>query len=461
MRRDYEVIVVGAGIFGSAMATTFARQGRDVLLIERDFSEPDRIVGELLQPGGVKALEYLGLRDALENIDAVKVAGYQCIYHGESVNIPYTLRDDHPESNGEKARAYEGRSFHHGKFVQSLRKRALAEKNVTKLEATVTKLVADDEHDGVIVGVKTNSGEHYWAPLTVVADGCFSKFRSTYIPKKPVVRSNFVGFVLKDADIPNPNHGHVILDGSSPVLVYQIGTHDTRILVDIKGQLPSNSNGDLKRYMLEDVLPTLPESLKPSFKAAVEEQRPRSMPNSFLPPSVNKTPGLLMFGDAMNMRHPLTGGGMTVALNDVLLLSKLLHKDVVPDFSDTQAVLGQMGTFHWQRKTLASTINVLAQALYSLFAADDERLRILQEGCFRYFQLGGECLNGPVGFLSGVSKKPAMLFLHFFAVAFYSILLQFRKVSALSYPKTAVQSVGVLSKACQVLFPVIGSELQR
>ena len=451
MRRDYDVIVVGAGIFGSAMATTLARQGRDVLLIERDFSEPDRIVGELLQPGGVRALELLGLRDCLEGIDAVKVEGYQCIYHGESVKIPYTIRENNV--------AYEGRSFHHGKFVQSLRAAALREKNVTKLEATASKIVTDELD--VVVGVKTNAGEHYWAPLTIVADGCFSKFRSSYIKKKPVVRSNFVGLVLKDADMPAPNHGHVILDGKSPVLVYQIGTHDTRILIDIQGQMPSLSNGDLRRYLEDEVLPTLPESLRPSLKAAIEEQRPRSMPNSFLPPSLNNTPGLLMFGDAMNMRHPLTGGGMTVALNDVLLLSDLLSPAKVPDFADSQAVLAQMPAFHWRRKTLASTINVLAQALYSLFAADDDKLKVLQEGCFRYFQLGGECVNGPVGFLSGVSRKPAMLFLHFFAVAFYAILLQFRKASLAAWPKTAVKSAGVLGKACQVLFPVVGSELQR
>ena len=44
------------------------------------------------------------------------------------------------------------------------------------------------------------------------------------------------------------------------------------------------------------------------------------MPNSWLPPSTNRTPGMVILGDAMNMRHPLTGGGMTVAFNDVVLL---------------------------------------------------------------------------------------------------------------------------------------------
>ena len=59
---DADVIVVGAGILGNAMATSLARDGRKVLLIERDWSQPDRIVGELLQPGGFRALKRLGLQ---------------------------------------------------------------------------------------------------------------------------------------------------------------------------------------------------------------------------------------------------------------------------------------------------------------------------------------------------------------------------------------------------------------
>lgn len=38
------------------------QDGRRVHVIERDFSEPDRIVGELLQPGGYLKLIELGLQ---------------------------------------------------------------------------------------------------------------------------------------------------------------------------------------------------------------------------------------------------------------------------------------------------------------------------------------------------------------------------------------------------------------
>jgi 2-polyprenyl-6-methoxyphenol hydroxylase-like FAD-dependent oxidoreductase len=35
--------------------------------------------------------------------------------------------------------------------------------------------------------------------------------------------------------------------------------------------------------------------------------------------------GALLLGDAFNMRHPLTGGGMTVALSDCKLLCDMLR----------------------------------------------------------------------------------------------------------------------------------------
>jgi squalene monooxygenase len=58
---ETEVVVVGAGIAGSALAHALGTDGRRVVLIERDLREPNRIVGELLQPGGLSALRNLGL----------------------------------------------------------------------------------------------------------------------------------------------------------------------------------------------------------------------------------------------------------------------------------------------------------------------------------------------------------------------------------------------------------------
>ena len=62
------------------------------------------------------------------------------------------------------------------------------------------------------------------------------------------------------------------------------------------------------------------------------------------------------------MRHPLTGGGMTVALSDTKLLCDMLQP--LPDFTDSLATANQTAAFYVKRKPLSATINTLANALY-------------------------------------------------------------------------------------------------
>jgi squalene monooxygenase len=484
MHHEADIVVVGAGIFGCAIAWALGNQGRSVLLLEKSLKQPDRIVGELLQPGGVQALEKLGLRDCLDEIDAIKVFGYDVIYYGEEVRIPYPMdaQDGYKEQEkqkesrldekscademrGTKRKRPEGRSFHHGRFIQKLREKAMSHPNVTVVEAEATELIRGG-YSSQILGVEAKvNGEQdsFFAGLTIIADGYSSKFRKEFRTDAPVVKSKFWGLELIDADLPLPHHGHVILGDGAPVLLYQIGTHETRALIDIPTNLPSASlqAGGVKGHLKNVVLPTLPESVRPSFQAAIERDRLRSMPNSWLPPTTNITPGLVVLGDAMNMRHPLTGGGMTVAFTDVVLLSDLLSPQNCPSLEDTTLVLKQMRTFHWQRKNLTSVINILAQALYSLFAAEDSQLKALQMGCFQYFKLGGNCVDGPVGLLAGIIRQPFVLFYHFFAVALYAIWIYITSAGGiLSIPLRLFGSVGVFWKACVVIFPYIFAELR-
>ncbi|PNS15243.1 hypothetical protein CAC42_8244 [Sphaceloma murrayae] len=468
IHHEGDVVVVGAGVFGCAVAVALAQQGRSVILLEKSLKQPDRIVGELLQPGGCAALEKLGMRECLDDIDAIPVAGYDVIYYGEQVQIQYPENPKEssqgPQEKGLKRKRPEGRSFHHGRFIARLRQKAMQTPNITVFETTATEVVRGS-HNGQILGVQaTTKGEkdYFFGHLTIVADGYASKFRKEFIDKTPVVKSKFWGLELIDADLPMPNHGHVILGDGTPVLLYQIGTHETRALVDIPDNLPTASvkNGGVKSHLRNVVLPSLPESVRPSFEAALDKDRLRSMPNSWLPPSVNRTPGMIILGDAMNMRHPLTGGGMTVALNDAVLLSELLSPAVVPRLEDTTLVLRQMRRFHWQRKDLTSVINILAQALYSLFAADDAQLKALQMGCFKYFQIGGNCIDGPVGLLAGIIRQPFVLFYHFFAVALYTIWIYVSSSSLLLLPIKLLGSINIFFAACKVLLPYIFSELQ-
>jgi hypothetical protein len=60
-KKEADVIIIGCGVVGSALAAALGKQGRQVLVFERDLKEPNRIVGELMQPGGVEQIRKLGL----------------------------------------------------------------------------------------------------------------------------------------------------------------------------------------------------------------------------------------------------------------------------------------------------------------------------------------------------------------------------------------------------------------
>jgi squalene monooxygenase len=163
LHHEADIVIIGAGVLGCAAAITFARQGRSVILLEKSLKEPDRIVGELLQPGGVSALEKLGLRDCLEEIDAVRVQGYQVIYYGQPVSIPYPENavTDRSTKTGKSARP-EGRSFHHGRFIRRLRETAMKETNITVVETAATDMVRCG-YTGQVLGVEcqTNGKPDY------------------------------------------------------------------------------------------------------------------------------------------------------------------------------------------------------------------------------------------------------------------------------------------------------------
>jgi squalene monooxygenase len=61
------------------------------------------------------------------------------------------------------------------------------------------------------------------------------------------------------------------------------------------------------------------------------------MPNEWLPAQAIKTPGVILVGDARNIRYPLTGSDMTVALKEIVLLRDILDPASV-SLNDTDAV---------------------------------------------------------------------------------------------------------------------------
>lgn len=58
-----EIVIVGGGVGGGALATVLARNGVEVVVLERETSYPDRVRGEFIAPWGVAEFKRLGLLD--------------------------------------------------------------------------------------------------------------------------------------------------------------------------------------------------------------------------------------------------------------------------------------------------------------------------------------------------------------------------------------------------------------
>lgn len=452
----YDAIVVGAGVAGASLAISLARDGRSVLCIERhlysnlstELSEPSRIVGELLQPGGYEKLQQLDLADAVEGIDSVEIYGYAIFLDGHGRKISYSA-----DSTSPNAKRPSGRSFHNGRFLRRLREIASALPNLTLIEGFVSAL--DKDSDSRIIGVsfRTSSSsdvQHARAHLTVACDGCSSSLRRrASVPKSVQVYSTFHGLVLETTDIPYPNHGHVVLADPTPVLFYPISGHEIRCLVDIS----SEYQGNVSDYMLNIVAPQIPHQFREPFKVAVESGKIRMMPNRVMPATADVLPGAILLGDAFNMRHPLTGGGMTVALSDILILRNLLR--TVPNFYDSNIISERMSSFYQLRKPLASTINILANALYTLFCAQDPALRDMRDACYDYITSGGRMTHDPMGMLGGLKPFRFLLLMHFFAVAFYGCG---RALLPIPTPSRIQRAWSIFKGSFNIIKPLIDSE---
>jgi squalene monooxygenase len=426
-------------------------------------SEPVRIVGELLQPGGYLKLKELGLAHCVDKIDAQKVYGYAMYKDDGEALVGYPL-----EGRGDDVA---GRSFHNGRFVMRLREAARGCDRVDLRQATVKKLLAQDgaewtaESGGVIGGVRAavkDGGEErsFMAPLTVVCDGYFSSFRKKLTPAaSPVSPSTFVGIIMEgkpDDLLPRPGHGHVILGDPSPVLFYPISSKEVRCLVDIPAhvKMPSVASGAMAAYVLEKIVPQVPEKLRAPLTKAVNEGSFKSMMNKTMPAQPSRTPGAVLLGDAFNMRHPLTGGGMTVAFSDVVTMKSMLAP--LPSFEDDAAVGERVDAFYAHRTRPALTINTLANALYKVFCSSgDASMEEMRRACFEYLRLGGSMSSGPIALLGGLETNPLKLVAHFFSVALFGVG---RLMVPLPTPGRIWKGCNLLAGAVKIIAPIAWGE---
>ncbi|KAG2143751.1 squalene epoxidase-domain-containing protein [Suillus bovinus] len=461
---SYDVLIVGAGIAGPALAhalatKTFGKRTAPlrIAVLERSFAKPDRMVAELLQPGGVTALKQLGMESCLETFDSAPSAGFYVLRGEHGICAPFP-------------RGYEARAFEHGSFVMSLRDCARRAPNVQMIETTVTDLIENEETHRVI-GVRASQAggqpESYFADLVILADGSLCKWRTTvlgHMPYEPEQKGYLAGLMVKDLKLPVPKYATmIVLKGAGPVVLYELPNNEHRMLVEFKEPPP-----DLKEHILHDVIPQLSPSIREPILKSLETGRLRRSPHYYLPaiPQGERSkPGVFLLGDSLNMRHPLTAGGMTVALNDAVILSDLLAD--VESFSNWDEISAVLRKWHQLRKPLASTINTMSMSWAGLFAAEGEAFDIMQDGAFKFFGKGPEYSEAPMSLAAGITASPLLLARSSLTIALYSIWVLFThprpgNKSAppiYEYPILFVKALNVIWTIGSVMGPVLWAEM--
>ena len=434
---SYDICVVGAGVAGCAAAAYLADKGFKVAVVEKSMAFQERIVGELMQPGGVNQLKQMGLDQLLTGFDAQHIHGYALFLHDQHFSISY------PDGQI-------GRGFSNGKFLRQMRAYLLGHENVTIIEGTVLSL---PEKNGSICGIeyiakgRDNTSTAY-APLTLVCDGMFSSFRQQLSDSPKTVSSYFLGLILHDCVLPFPHHGHVIAAEPSPVLCYPISSTETRVLVDFPGTTPPVKGEDLTHYLINTIGVQMPKEIQPSFFKAVEEGKFKVMPNHLIPAKPKQIKGAVMIGDSLNMRHPLTGGGMTVALSDVRnICDKLI---AIKDDFYREHIDEAVFTFYEDRYAQNASVNILADALYGVMSNDD-----LKEACYTYLQKGGTCASIPLSLLSALNRDQDDLLQHFFGVAIHGAG---RILSPIPSTESIKKSYRMFKDAVHIIAPLIQNE---
>ncbi len=436
MKSEFDICIIGAGMAGATIAAYLAPKGIRIALIDHCYKEKKRIVGELLQPGAVQSLEQMGLRPLLDGFDAQPVDGYALLQGNEKITIPYPHH-------------YKGMGLHNGRFLQQIRASALQNETVTQIHGKALQLLENERNE--IIGVSyreslTSEIKSIHAPLTITSDGFFSNFRESLSNNEKTVTSYFIGLILNDCEMPFPRHGHVFLSGPTPFICYPISNNEVRLLIDFPGdQLPRKQL--LQAHLDANVTPYIPECMLNSYKQALQEGGFKVMPNHYMAAKPIIRKGAVMLGDALNMRHPLTGGGLTAVFSDIQILSR--HLLAMPDFNNTDLIHEKIEAYYRDRQHANANLNILANALYGVMSND-----LLKTAVFKYLQCGGANAQESIAILAGLNRNHYSLIKQFFCLAVFGAYDLVRENIA-NLPKASK----ILMDALTIIKPLAKNEL--
>jgi squalene monooxygenase len=382
------ILVVGGGFVGMSAAAALSSRGAKVTVLETLQGPVSQFRGELIHPRGVRALNSLGLLDPLIRAGAVGVEGFAAVPGAEqpAVLLPY------PHSGGH------GLGIDHGKMVMALRKEVARRPHVTlRTQSRVEDVVRQGNR---VSGVKLADGTVIEADLVVAADGRYSRLRKA-IGLEPEVElvSYTVAVSCEGPVLPWGMRGHVFLGAPGPILAYPYGANLTRMCIDVPVGLAKGKEQYVKLIRAQ-YAQYVPEPLRSAMLSSLAHHPFEGCATHVVETEACAAPGIALVGDAGGCNHPLTAGGMTSGMNDVLVLAECLSEG---DHSDDALV-----EYQKQRYRFIRMRSMFTEALYEVFRGTDAGSKTLQAGVFRYWKRSARARKSSMGILSGDESRPVV-----------------------------------------------------
>ncbi|HEY9722125.1 MAG TPA: NAD(P)/FAD-dependent oxidoreductase [Oscillatoriaceae cyanobacterium] len=307
---DSDVIVVGAGPAGSALAAWLGERGRRVLLLERARFPRDKVCGECLNPGARSLLAGLGLENALLAAGAAPFRGLRLVAPDGAIA---ELRYPH---------SAQGLTLPRTTLDALLAERARAVSGVTLVEhATVVALV----RDGTVTGVRLSDGRALSARMVVAADGRFSALRRAYFgeaPPNPARRFCFLSTYDGGEAEDDLLECGVVASGVQYLRVYQGGGRYSICAVldaDAKTRHAPSTVEAFHRMALR--WPRVAERIAQATPGPI-----KGMPLTPYAPPRLVGDGFALVGDAVGSLDPITGEGVFRALTSARLAAETIDR---------------------------------------------------------------------------------------------------------------------------------------
>ena len=401
----YDVVIVGAGVTGCAMAAALAGGARRILMLEARKGHKPRFAGELIHPTGAQVLDELGFLPTLRRHGGIDVDGFAVVKDEKSpiTQLPY---DEIPNTRPT------GFAMEHRDLVEGMREVATALPGVqVRFGCKVDEILRDKS--GRACGVRTSEGIIN-ANLVLGCDGRHSKVRPLLgVEEKSRLVSFSVAMKLPKAAhlLPHPSFGHIFLGAWGPMLIYPIGgalgedglRDDARGVFDVTSDLSGGPKGATE-LLKREYAPYLPAPLAKALIESLDREPPQIAANEAIRTDKAVVPGAAIVGDAGGCSHPLTATGMTVGFTDAQRLGRLL-KDA-GRFENPHQVDTALRRYEIERYRFVRARELLADALYEVFRAAEPGTRAIREGIFRYWEGSTTARASSMALLSGAESRP-------------------------------------------------------